>query len=850
VGILLRFRRPALYRRGMSGTEPAAAQADTLTGPASLALRVTSAWGPFATTRSRLTLRPTRFTVTNIGSAKLSLSPRQIDRLRSSADGACVEGGLSGSVIAPAGGVLGPGDEALIEISGTVSARPGVYASAIRVGADGAWTLAIPLTVAVSASPLWGIACMLLGLGIVGTTSALTGESTVASQLRDALAARQHIHEWLERHPTPERLNSDVEDMDGDFDAAVAVLSQPRTLSVVDHRQEEANAQLRPAMAVAAMLHASLKNDSPAAAEVAELTRNWQALQSQMTVTANRPRPDAATMPGIGGRLDTFLYSWKQQFVGVPMQWVTLELTPQIDRVHLLLAAGQDDAARVQAIAVRRWLRRAAAMLDERLHTWIAYAGAAGAIAAADLTIRQRLSAIDLPEGERAAIRDQLDGAAAKLGDEATPASFAAAHTTINSAETALVRARAEQVKQRVQAAVDQAMAETSSDRVQAVTDVVMAVKPTSLQDKIAGLTRILAVWHELISGVSDAATHDALTARADALGQALSAGDLKASSPLYRALVDAWSDWQTKRVSELTAPILRAECTEQRDALLRNLVATEENIRLQPAGPQQIAWEADMDRVRFETLQAKTDGEAAKTCLDVLGGLERRRIAISNDVFVAMLANAAIPDAARVASAELSGVAEAIALTRQLATGPRPLTLQIRTPSEERTVGRRIVFVVEGLDPLWGSGVQIGVDFQDGSGKLVVSAEAVRQGTRIEHEYAAPRTLHPHLVAAEQLDATLTPKGRLLGEGDTTLLLRPSPVTRAQALADTFLNARFALALLVASVVYYWRFHSGKKALGENSFDYVEAFAVGFAVSLAVSQLTDKMAALAPTKA
>ncbi len=833
----------------MSGTESETEQSDALSGPASLAFSATSMLGPFATARSRTAIKPTRLSVANVGATELTLAPPHVDRVRRSEEGAGADGSLHATLISPADGVLAPGDEALIEISGAAPGRPGIYASAIRIGADGARTLAIPLTVAVSASPLWGIACMLLGLGVVGTTGALTGESAVASQLRDVLAARQLTHEWLERHPPPERLGQDVADMDGGFDAAIAALGQPRALSVVDHRPDEANARLQPSLAIAATLRTQVKDSSPAAAEVADLTRDWQALQTQMNVTAHEARPEASTQPGIAGRLDSFIYGWKQQFIRVPMQWVTLELTPQLDRVHLLLAAGQEDAARAQAIAVRRWIRRAAAMLDDRLHTWIAYAGAAGAIAAADLTMRQRLAAADLPQADRVAIQDQLDAAAAKLGDQATPASFAAAHRTITAAETALIRARAGQMKQRFQAEVDKAMAETSTERIQTVVDEVMAVKPASAQDKIAGLTRILAAWREMIAGVPDAHAREALTARADALAQALSAGDPSATPPLYRALLNAWSDWQTQHVSAQTAPILRAECTEERDALLRNLVGTDENVRLQPAGPRQIAWEADLDRIRYETLQAVPDGEAVHDCLDVLGGLEKRRIAQSNDVFTAMLANAAIPAAARVASAELSGVAEAIELTRQLANGPRPLTLQIRTPMDERTVGRRIVFAVDGLDPLWGPGVQVGIDFQDGKRPLIVSAEAIRQGGPIEHEYAAPRTLHPRLLAAEQLDATLTPQGRLLGEGETTLLLRPSPVTRAQALADAFLNARFALALLVASVVYYWRFHSGKKALGEKSFDYVEAFAVGFAVSLAVSELPEKIAALAPIK-
>jgi hypothetical protein len=70
---------------------------------------------------------------------------------------------------------------------------------------------------------------------------------------------------------------------------------------------------------------------------------------------------------------------------------------------------------------------------------------------------------------------EKRDAAAASLGPEATPASFAAVHKAIEDAETALVRARATQVMQRFQAETDRAMAETSLDRVQQLLDQVMA---------------------------------------------------------------------------------------------------------------------------------------------------------------------------------------------------------------------------------------------------------------------------------------------------------------------------------------------------------------------------------------
>ena len=87
---------------------------------------------------------------------------------------------------------------------------------------------------------------------------------------------------------------------------------------------------------------------------------------------------------------------------------------------------------------------------------------------------------------DRIAIQDKLDGAAAKLGDVATPTSFAAADMAINSAQTALIRERTAQMKQRFQAASDQALAETSSDRIGHVVAEVVAQKPTSPQDRIA----------------------------------------------------------------------------------------------------------------------------------------------------------------------------------------------------------------------------------------------------------------------------------------------------------------------------------------------------------------------------
>ena len=69
-------------------------------------------------------------------------------------------------------------------------------------------------------------------------------------------------------------------------------------------------------------------------------------------------------------------------------------------------------------------------------------------------------------------------------------------------------------------------------------------------------------------------------------------------------------------------------------------------------------------------------------------------------------------------------------------------------------------------------------------------------------------------------------------------LSVKPSPANFAQRLADIFLTSQFALALLIASVVYFWRFHAGTVIFGSESLHYVQAFALGVAAYAAVADL------------
>ena len=60
--------------------------------------------------------------------------------------------------------------------------------------------------------------------------------------------------------------------------------------------------------------------------------------------------------------------------------------------------------------------------------------------------------------------------------------------------------------------------------------------------------------------------------------------------------------------------------------------------------------------------------------------------------------------------------------------------------------------------------------------------------------------------------------------------------------LADTFINARFALAVAVALLVYVWQFQEKRPDFGRRGLDYVMAFALGFAVQAAATNLTEAL--------
>jgi hypothetical protein len=840
-----------------------AAAANPLTGPDRIAIRQASWRGPFGGRSSRTRLRPVRFAVVNGGADALAIGGLRVDPLRD-ADGALADAELSLRVIgddvetlpdaptlgragdppAPIHPLLAPGAALTLELGGWLPAHPGSVATTARIilAPDGGG-LDIPVAIDIPAAAPWGIACMLAGLLCLAAINVLTGEGAVKTRLHDALAARSDIHAFLDANPAPQSRRGDIEAMDHSFDAAVANLSERRGISVEDHRTDDANAQLVTATAAAADLRKALTGQPRGAAEIFDLTKEWQDLQTTLgQVTAMFGAPPATPAPGLPGKLDAFLVRYRIRFVQQPMAWISNEIVGDIDRARLAYAAGEGEAARDLAVTARVWLRRSARMLNSGL---LGYRGAltlAGAMANNDAAIRDRVAQDDFPADGRATVLGLLDQASGQMDGEAWLEQWGEAHRLINRARLELTRADAALLKARTDAAIAKVNAETDYSDIQRLLDDLMANPDHSLAAKQAGLGRILKLWRAHVAAVPDAAERAGFGQQIDAIAAQVDAGKMPESAGLYRTFLNDWTARSIRLSGAATDRVVHGHCIQTFADMQRDAGALEATLREHPPNPDLADWNRRFDQIRLDMQREGPDAETiTPACLGPLLAISDRMIALSGDIFAAGVADADIPALTRARLARASGVASAIAVAEANKDHARALDLTVATQEDERIVGREITFTAGRLDPVWGAGVKIGVDFGDGSPPFVASAEQLRQGAAIEHTYASALTAHLTLTAAEGFKpGTIDPQGAALGEGSATILIAPSPITAAQRLADDILNLRFAVALLIALTVYYWRFQNSKKVLGANSIDYVEAFALGFVANAAAGKLPD----------
>jgi hypothetical protein len=801
-----------------------------LAGPDAVLVKTRSLPGPCASNRL-IRLASVRVPIVNTGTKDLSLTGISVDPLHVAERGV----GTGGSFQVQSTKdtlVLAPGAGAEVVLAGRVPARPGSYASTLRLRADTGEMLNIPVSIAVGASPLWGIACMLLGLSLLGVMNVLSGESEVQSALRNAIRFRQQAHEWIELTPPPESRAADVLAMDREIAAAIGALNRPRGWSFVDHRVADANERLQSARNIEDELHKSVAGQPAGAGELRDLERDWNALQGHMADIRSRLAAAAGgtASQSFAGSVNNFLFGFAQAFLAVPMKVFEDQIAPELARVRLTADAGRNAEAAASAITVRRWLQRIAVTLDQRLTLVLGIYADGLDMIDDDVRIQHRIEADGITGADRHAVLDPLDQAAAALRDNASLDGFAAAHRLVLDAGTALLRVERTLMINRVNQALAAAYAETGLDDItQAGGE--MPAKPDEAMRR-AYLLRIVSGWRAHLRLVPDPKERQALGVRVDALEKALHGPDLKSAAAPMKALETAWSDYVPRRIAQVSSLAAAPICEAWRADLRRHLDGIEQGMRL--VGSSALSeWDSRLGQLRLAQL-----GIRQGDCNAVIA-LGRQALALDNDVFTASLADAPIPPDAKLGAAETSSVAAAIALARKLLTEPRPLTITVVTPEEERYAGRQIMLRIGKLDPVWQAGVSVGIDFADGSPPLVLNVEALRRQGEITHVFPAKLTGTMQVAVATGFrPGTLIPLDAALGTGTAPLFVLPSPVSAARQLADFFFNSRFILALAIAGIVYYWRFESRDRVFGARGFDYVEAFALGFAVDAAVSDL------------
>ncbi|GJQ22555.1 MAG: hypothetical protein HBSAPP01_03450 [Candidatus Brocadia sapporoensis] len=280
--------------------------------------------------------------------------------------------------------------------------------------------------------------------------------------------------------------------------------------------------------------------------------------------------------------------------------------------------------------------------------------------------------------------------------------------------------------------------------------------------------------------------------------------------------------------------------CKKLESGLRIELYVSEQGLALLEPNPGIDGVAKELDRVRLGLEQL-----TAKECLNNLTDLQVRLSRVGGKMITTLIASQSILPEVRLSAAKRSGEKEAIALARRLMSVPRPIKVTSLTPPDELHVDRQVVLELSDLDPSWGIGVNIIIDFGDGTPYAKFTAEQIRHGTRLTHRFKRPKQMEVHAFVAEDfIPGTLSSVGKILGEGKVKLEILPSSIHAAQALADRFLNLRFCLALIIGLLIQGWRFY-GKRPFGIMNRDYLEAFALGIGIDASTLGLTEVLTKL-----
>lgn len=216
-------------------------EASLLAGPAMIKIHVTSPRGPFAIKGANLAIPQSHISLVNTSTNSVLVKRLVFDALQRSESGITTESHLTAEV---AQREFEPNESIKLVISGFVPATAGIYTSILRVMLHDGTQFSTNVVFNVAARPVWGVACMIFGLALVGVINSLDSESGIQGELRRALLARQAAHDFFLHTPPPQSLGTLVENADREFDAAIQTLQKSRSLSFADHRSADAQEHL------------------------------------------------------------------------------------------------------------------------------------------------------------------------------------------------------------------------------------------------------------------------------------------------------------------------------------------------------------------------------------------------------------------------------------------------------------------------------------------------------------------------------------------------------------------------------------------------------------------------------
>lgn len=822
-------------------------QARHLAGPQALTLSASHPRGPFAQQSDYvLSVPPVCFTLMNTSSAPRLPATLSVDPLEREQDGASVSARLylaqGGIPLAEDAGTvaieLGPHEVAQFQLAAVGKLPPGRYVSRLHYSPFGTDKfLVIPVTVRVSAHWLWAVGLMLLGLMFLGLTGLLLGEADVRTKQAEVLALRQDLHEFIERYPLAEADQVTLADTEAKLAVALKTLSASRSLlEIKDWRLFLADPLLAQAREQFQQLRAAAEHRVAGEVEVEDLGKEWENLwKSEQTVIDQLKAREQSLHKG--GPWPTFLSAFvrtqREVFLEQLPQVIRETLGPQVERVRLALASGEGHRAQALAFKVRRWLRQAAHLIEERVRLLLGWHVYAEEMLARQAALSEHLRRQELPEEARRELATQLSAAQEALEQSPALRGFQDAYTRLQAAETYTLGAYSQVTIHAAETAMRTAAAETALTEIEEASSRLSPGDPPDI--KRAHLLTFVELWRKRVEACRDEALKQALRELLETLSERLNQADLTGMGSGIRELFQRWGAYQDAQIQMARRAVLKPYCAQLAAGLQTQLQVATETVALLEPHSSVAGLAEELDRVRLGLEQVSEED-----CLQSLLTPYQRLMETDGQMMAALIMIQNITPEARLAAAEHSEVRAAIDLARRLMAEPWPLHLIVRSHPSERYEQREITFAVQNLNPAWGPGITLVIDFGDNTPLIFKSAEEVRQGAPIAHRYEQSQGVTIRVVAAEAFQpGSRQPVSETLGEGKVELEILPSPISLARELAGQFLNLRFFIALTIGLLVQGWRV-GAERPFGAQGKDYIEAFAFGLGIDAGVQGLTE----------